>query len=137
MSNLRISNAAAIAALDAITDLLDGGKIELRTGDPPATCESADTGTLLATCNLSATSFPGATDGTDKATASANTISDDTSADADGSIGHYRAKTSGGTCHVQGDCSLTGLGGDMQFSAIDVTTGDTVSISAWTLNVPE
>lgn len=138
MSNLRLSTTAVIDALDAITALLNtGGYIELRSGAPPATCETADSGTLLATCNLSATAFGGATDGTDKATAVANAISADTSADADGTIGHYRAKTSGGSCVIQGDCSLTGLGGDLQFSTLDVTTGDNVSISGWTLNIPE
>lgn len=138
MSNLRLSTTACIDALDAITVLLNtGGYIELRTGVPPATCESTDTGTLLGTLNLSATAFAGATDGTDKATAVANSISDDTSADADGTIEHFRAKNSGGTCHIQGDCSLTGLGGDLQFNAVDVLTGDTISLSGWTLNIPE
>lgn len=138
MANTRISTAAAQAALDAITLLLDsGGYIEFRTGSPPATCETADSGTLIATLNLSTDSFPAASDGTNKATASANTITSDTNADATGTIGHFRAKTSGAAVVIQGDVTVTSGGGDIELSTVSVDAGDTVALSTWTLNIPE
>jgi hypothetical protein len=141
MANGRISNAAAIVALDALTDLLDvngPGTVEIRVGAPPATLLTAASGALLGTLTLAATAFVGATDDTDKATASADTITGDTSADADGTAGYYRAYDGNSLAVVQGDITTTGVGtGDMLLDSTTVTTGDTINITAWDISFPE
>lgn len=140
MANTRFSNAAAIAALDALLAELNtggAGTLEFRTGPPPATLETADSGTLLATLTLSATAFAGATDGTDKATATANAISPDTSAAATGTAAHFRGKSGGGTAVIQGDITVTASGGDIEMDSVEIQIGDKVSLTAWTVNLPE
>jgi hypothetical protein len=140
MANTRFSNAAAIAALDSLLAELNtggAGTIEIRTGAPPATCETADSGTLLSTLTLNATAFAGATDGTDKATAAANAITADTSAAATGTAAHFRGKSGGGTVVIQGDITVTAGGGDIEMDSVEIQTSDKVSISAWTVNLPE
>ncbi|NJO82882.1 MAG: hypothetical protein HC828_08715 [Blastochloris sp.] len=60
-SDFEISVAAQQAACDAIVDLIDGGSgagyIEVRTGAPPATPATANSGTLLATLPMSDPAF--------------------------------------------------------------------------------
>ena len=141
MADGRISNAAAIVALDALLDLLDvngPGTVAIRTGTPPATLLTADSGTLLGTLTLSATAFGGATDDDPGATADAASITGDTSADADGTAGYYRAYDGNSLAVIQGDITTTGVGtGDMLLDSTSVTTGDTINITAWTVTFPE
>ena len=139
MSNTRVSNLASIAGLDALLDELDtggAGTIEFRTGAPPATCESADSGTLLATLTLNVTAFQGATDGTDKATANANSITSETNATA-GTAAHFRAKNGSGTVIIQGDVTSTSGGGDIELDTNVIGAGDTVGMSDWDFQLPE
>lgn len=60
-SAFEISVAAQQAACDAIVDLIDGGAgagtIQIRTGAPPATPATADSGTLLGTLTFSDPAF--------------------------------------------------------------------------------
>jgi hypothetical protein len=141
MANGRISNAAAIVALDSLTDLLDvngPGYVEIRVGAPPATLLTAASGALLGTLTLSATAFDGATDDDPGATADAAAITGDTSADADGDAGYYRGYDGNALAIIQGDITDTGTGtGDMLLDSITVTTGDTINITAWTITFPE
>ena len=140
MANTRIHNDAAIAACNAVVDLVDTngpGTIEIRTGTPPTNCGDADSGTLLGTLTLSATAFGNAADGTDKATAAAATITGDTSADTDGTAGHFRAKDGNGKCIIQGDITATSGGGDMELDDIVISTGDSIDVTSWTFNIPE
>ena len=143
----RISNAAAIAACDAIADLMDAGSgspnlayIELRTGSQPAGGpDAAATGTLLGTLTCSNPAFGNAADATPGATATANAITSDSSADADGTAGWYRAYDSGGTAIMDGAVSLTSASPQSEMTMDDtaVTTGQTVAVSSWTITVPE
>jgi hypothetical protein len=141
MANTRISNAAAIAGLDALLDLIDvggTGTIEIRTGAPPATCETADSGTLLGTLTFAATAFAGAVDGTDKAVASRTaSITGDSSADTGGTAAHFRSKSGGGTVVIQGDITATSGGGDLELDTVTVTAGDTIDITAYDVEFPE
>lgn len=77
---------------------------ELRTGAPPATCEDADSGTLLATVTSPSDWLTAASAGVKTITGSWTTPD----AVATGTIGHIRSKTSGGTCIGQGRVGLTG-----------------------------
>jgi len=134
---VRMGTSGVIAALDALLNTLDSGFLYIRTGAAPTRCEDADTGTLLATLSLNANAFAAATDGTDKATATANAITGESSADATGSTPmHFRAKTSGGTVVIQGTVGTSGT--DLIIDTGTINTGDTVNISgSWIVTMSE
>lgn len=122
--------ASRNAALDAIeTTVGQSPVLEIRTGAPPADCAAADTGTLLASMTLPADWAAAAANGA-KALAGAW---QDLSADNAGTAGHFRLKSSGGACRIQGTVTATGGGGDMTLSAAALAVGQQVTISAFTL----
>ena len=132
-----IPAASRQAATDAIVDLVDGGAgagtIQLRTGSAPDP-DVAATGTLLATLTYSDPSFGAAdTDGI----ATANSIADDTSADANGDAGYFRIEDSDSNCVWQGTVTATGGGGDLELNTVTIVALGTVSITAQTLQTPQ
>ena len=132
---MEISTEGQNSAGTGLTDLLDNGFIEIRTGSSPGVNSSA-TGTLLATLNLSATAFATWSSGS----GSANAISDDTSADATGTAGYFRAYkngvTPGNAGTIDGTVSATGGGGELQLNSTSVTAGATVEITSWSITMP-
>ena len=136
--NTRISNVAAIAALDAITALLNAGgagTIEIRDGTIPTNCIDADVGTLLATLTFSATSFQGATDANPGATANANSITGETNAPASSVATYFRAKSNAGVVVTQGEVGTSGA--DMNLDTTTINSGDTVDLTDWDIVHPE
>lgn len=139
------SQAAAKAGLDALLAKLNiggaAGVIKIFNGSPPANCEAADTGTLLATLGLSATAFPASANNASPrgAIATANAISDDTSADATGTAGYFRAYSWDGAstyvCVVQGNCGTAGA--DMILNTTSIVQFATISCSSWTVTLPD
>ena len=139
-----ISNVAAIAACNAIVDVLDegtgAGVIQGRTGAQPADGDTTVTGTLLFTLVFSATAFGAAVDDTGKATATAASITSDASADATGTLGYCRASSTndGATPlddHMDGESGTATA--DFIFNTLEVVAGADVSMSAMTVSVPE
>ena len=132
----RISAAVASAMVDDVSAALDGGPaagyIEIRTGAQPATVATAASGTLLGTLTLSDPSFPAASGGT----ASANAITGDTSADATGTAGWFRAYDSTGTAVIDGDITATSGGGDLELDSVSIVAGGTIDITSWTITQP-
>lgn len=108
---LQYSVAVRNGKLDAVPTAIGTGAIlKIRTGAQPATCATADSGTVLATVNLPNPFMAGASGG---AAAKTGTWQDP-AADAAGTAGHYRIYASDGTtCHEQGSVTATGGGGDM------------------------
>lgn len=136
----RISNAAAIASVDAVLALINAGgagTVEIRTGTQPADVSVAATGTLLGTLTCSATAFGGAVDNTGKATATANAVTPDSNADAAGTAGWFRVYSGGGTGIIDGNITATGGGGDMELDNINIALNDTISINTWTFSQSE
>jgi hypothetical protein len=134
----RISTAAAKAACDAVVDLLDGGSpgyIEIRTGAQPATVATAASGTLLGTLTLSNPAFGNATTAS-PSVATASAITSDTSADATGTAGWFRAYTSAGTAVIDGSVTATGGGGDLTLDSVSIVAGGTIAMTAWTVSHP-
>jgi hypothetical protein len=138
---LRINNNVAKAMCDAIVDALDAGSgagyVQIRTGSAPTNCEDANSGTLLATLTCSDPAFGAAADAAPGATATADTVTGDSSADATGTAAHYRAFDSDNVCVMQGTVTATGGGGDMTLNSVSVTSGVAVDITSWTVTVPE
>lgn len=144
----RISNAAAIAAVNAVVDLLDAGVangpggageayIEIRTGSQPADVSVAATGTLLGTLICSATAFGSAVDVTGAARATANAVASDNNADAAGTAGWFRAYDSDGNGIIDGNITITSGGGDMELDNINIAVNDTITVNSWTVTQPE
>lgn len=126
----QFSVGARNASLDAIeTTIGTGPTLELRTGAPPATCATADSGTVLATMTLPS-------DWAAAASGGAKTLLgtwQDTSADAAGTAGHFRIKQ-GATCHIQGTVTISGGGGDLVLDNNVLALGQQVTITAFTIN---
>lgn len=127
----RINTNARNAGVDAITALLNtGGAIDIRTGAQPAAASDAATGTLLGTLTLSATAFGASASGT----ATANAITGDSSADATGTAGWFRAKTAGGVAVIDGSVGTSGA--DMNLSSVSIVAGGTINVTSWTVTLP-
>jgi hypothetical protein len=142
-TNTQIANTAAIAACNSIVDLLDGGTVAaiLRgfSGAQPAGADTAASGTLLFTLTYSDPAFGNAADAAPGATATANAIADDTSADATGTLGYCRASSadSGGVNDdiIDGEAGVSAS--DFNFSTLSIVAGATISMSSHTVTVPE
>jgi hypothetical protein len=106
--------------------------LKIRSGAPPATCATADSGTVIATITL-------ASDYASAAASGAKSLSGlpvtDTSADNTGTPGHFRLYASDGTtCHMQGTVTFTGSGGDMTVDVSgSITAGQQFSVTAFTI----
>jgi hypothetical protein len=127
--SIQLSVAARNARLDVIeTTISTSPKLYIRSGAPPTDCAAADTGTLLATIDLPSDWLANASGGS-KAKAGAWTGT----ADGAGTCGHFRIKDSTGTTtHIQGTVGTSGA--DMLSDSADLTIGQTVTISAFTLS---
>lgn len=128
---IQTSDAVANARLDVIeTTVGASGKLQLRTGAQPANCAAADAGTLLAEISLPA-------DFWSNAASRAKTLLGtwQVAAVAAGVAAHFRLKNNAGsTCHMQGS---VGQGtGDLQLDNTNIANGQTVTITAFTLNEP-
>lgn len=135
---MRVSNVAAKAMCDALTALVNAGgagSFRFYTGSAPTNVEDAATGTLLANLAMSSTAFGSAVDANPGATATANTISDDTDADATGSAGYFRVLSGAGTAIFQGSCGTSGA--DVNFNTVAISQHGIVSVSSFTVTVPE
>lgn len=105
--------------------------LEFRTGPPnPAGIAAADTGTLLVAVPLPLDWASASGTG---AIALLGTWSG-TGASV-GVIGHYRLKSSGGTCHEDGTVTVTGAGGDITVDNTSVAIGQPLVVTAWNRNV--
>lgn len=134
-----MSIIATKAALDATTALVNGGgtgNLFIRSGSPPATTLTADSGTLGATLPMSATAFGASTSLTTNglATATANAITSDTNAAASITAGHFRIKSGGTTVIFQGTCGTSAA--DLIMNTTTITAGDTVAVTSFKITLP-
>lgn len=141
MADTRIDNSAALAACNAIVDLLDGGAgaglLRIYSGSAPTNVDAAATGTLLAELTLNDPAFGNAADANPGATATANAITADSSANATGTAGYFRAVDSNGNGIIQGDVTATGGGGDLEINSTSIAAGAQVEVTSWTFTVNE
>ena len=119
------------ARLDVIETTIGTSPImKIRSGAPPATPATADSGTVLATLTLPS-------DWMGAASAGAKAMSgtwQDTSADNTGTAAHFRIYDSGGTtCHIQGTVTATGGGGDLTVDNVSFASGQSFSVTSFTI----
>lgn len=128
---LQYSVAVRNAQLDVVETTVGTAPIlQLRTGAPPATCATADSGTLLDEITLPSDWMAAASSGA-KAKSGTWTID----GEAAGTIGHFRIKNSSGTtCHIQGTVTASGGGGDMTMDNVVIAVDQAGTINTFTLN---
>lgn len=141
----RISNEAAKLAVVAIATKLDEGSLGAvifgQSGTQPADPDTAQTGTTLFVCTMNTTAFGAATDANPGGRITAAAITPDSSADATNTLGYCRCGSSSVsvtmlTAHLDGDASDTS-DGDFNFNTLSIVAGGTVSISSFTVTMPE
>lgn len=135
------SDAAANAAVNAVAVLCNSGTIKIYTGSQPTDANTAvGAQVLLGTLGLGATAFgTAAATGTApsrKSVATANSISDDTSADATGTAAWFRVLKSDGTTVVY-DGSVGTTGCDLNLATTSIVAGVDISVTSWTLSQPQ
>lgn len=129
---MRVSTASRNTMIDSWTALLNGGSIRIYDGTRPATPETAvSTQVLLAELTFNATAFAAAS----SASATANAITADTSANATGTASWARVLTSGGTAVGDLTVTATGGGGDMQFPNPSIVASAQVSLTSFTVSM--
>jgi hypothetical protein len=128
---LQLSTSVRNGQLDAIETVIGTSAIlKIRTGAVPANCAAADSGTVLATCNLP-TDYLAAASGGSKAKSG---TWEDASADNNGTAAHWRLYASDGTtCHAQGTVTATGGGGDMTVDNTSFAAGQAFTVTGFTL----
>lgn len=128
---VQLSIAVRNARLDSLETAVGASAVlKIRTGAQPATCATADSGTVLATLSLPADWMAAASGGSKAKTGTW----EDLSADATGTAAHFRLYASDGTtCHAQGTVTATGGGGDMTITAVAIQSGQTFAVSSFTL----
>jgi hypothetical protein len=128
---LQLSTAVRNARLDAIETTVGTSAImRIRTGAQPATCATADSGTVVATLNLPSDWMAAASGGSKAMTGTWQ----DASADATGTAAHFRIYDSAGTtCHLQGSITVTAGGGDMTVDNTSFASAQQFTITGFTL----
>lgn len=128
---LQYSVTVRNAQLDAIeTAVGTSAVLKIRTGSVPATCATADSGTVLATLSLPSDWMAAASSGS----VTKSGTWEDTSADATGTAAHWRLYASDGTtCHAQGTVTATGGGGDMTVDNTSFASGQSFTVTAFTI----
>ena len=125
---IKLSTAVRNAMLDAYeTTVGTSPKMRILTGSAPATCATAQTGTLLAELTLPSDWAANAASGAKGLLGSwSGTVV------ADGTAGYYRILDNAGTtCHEQGTIGTSGQ--DLNGTSTALTTGQVLVITAKTL----
>ena len=129
---LQLSVAVRNAMLDAIeTAIGTAAVMKIRTGAPPATVATADSGTVLATLSLPSDWLAAASSGSK----AKNGTWEDSSADSAGTAAHFRIYASDGTtAHMQGTVTATGGGGDLTVDNTSFASGQSFSVTSFTIS---
>lgn len=128
---IQYSTTVRNAQLDALeTAIGTAAVLKIRTGTAPANVGTADSGTVLASMTLPSDWLAAASGGSK---AKSGTWQD-ASADATGTAAHFRIYASDGTtAHIQGTVTATGGGGDLTLDNTSIASGQSVTISSFTL----
>ncbi|MEN6537922.1 MAG: hypothetical protein ABFD60_07830 [Bryobacteraceae bacterium] len=128
---IQFSAAVRNAMLDGIETAIGVNAIlKIRTNAVPANTSAADAGTVLANIALGSDWLANAANGAK----AKNGTWQDTAADANGTAGHWRVYANDGTtCHIQGNCTNTGGGGEMTLDNVSIAVNQTVTVTGFTL----
>jgi hypothetical protein len=138
-NHCRLGSAAAIAACNAIVDLIDtggAGSVFIYTGSEPAYADDAGSLTEVATCALAATAYGAASADSTNKWAEANLTESAVDSDATGSesaVTCFRIKNGAGTTVLQGTVGTSGADLNMPTT---IGAGAQVTITALEVRVP-
>ncbi len=119
--------------LDGIDSVFDGGTLKIYTTAQPANADTAISGqTLLATVDVDADSFNAAASG---AKTKQGTWSE-LSAIATGTAAWFRLANGADSRRIDGDITITSGGGVLELDSLSITSGQVVTITTFTLNMP-
>jgi len=141
-NNPYFADATTIASVNAVTVLLNSGYLEIYNGAQPTDANTAiGSQTLLSNgLRFSSTAFGAATAsgsaGSKVVTATANSITTDTSAAATGTASWFRAYKSDGTTVVM-DGSVGTAGCDLNLNTTSIVSGGTVAVTSFTITQSE
>lgn len=123
-----ITNAQASRAADAVTARCNNGSLRIYAGTPPANANAALSGnTLLAVLTFGSTAFSAAVNGA----ATANSITNDSSADNSGTATFFRAlESDGSTVVFQGSVGTSGA--ELNLNTTSIVQSGTVSVTSLT-----
>jgi hypothetical protein len=131
---VRLAAATANAMANAITAAVDGGPsfgtLKIYTGSQPATGDSTETGTLLASFTLSDPSFGAASNGVITLAGVPKTVA----ASNTGTAGWFRIEDSTGANVLDGSVGTSG--NQINLNTTSITTGVNVSITSGTITMP-
>jgi hypothetical protein len=132
-NNPQFSDATTETAVNAAAALVNSGNISIYTGTQPVNANTALSGnTLLASCALGSPAFASATASGGTVTATANTISSDTSAAATGTATWFRVyKSDGVTGAFDGEVGTSAS--DLNLNTVSIVAGATVSVTSFTI----
>jgi hypothetical protein len=127
---LQYSVAVRNARLDVVESTIGAAAVlKIFTGAPPANAAAADSGTVLATVTLPSDWMNAASAGTKTLFGTWSTT-----ASAAGTAGYFRLYATGGTvCGAQGTVTATGGGGDMTVDNTSFASGQSFSVTTFTL----
>lgn len=126
---IQMSTTLRNARLDAITTAVGNGSlIRIYSGTAPANVAAALSGNTLLAELTAGTPFASAAS---SGVLTANSITQDSSADATGTATFFRHATSGGTAVLQGTVTATGGGGDLTLSTTSIVSGQPVQITSY------
>lgn len=136
------ASGAARTQLDALKAMFNSGTLKIYTDAQVSGGKDPDTafsGTLLATFTFSATAFGAdATAGsfpTKTETATASFVASTVSAAATGTASTFGLLDSGGTVRATGSVGTSGA--DINFNSVAFSSGANVTLSSFTLAMPE
>jgi len=140
-NNPFFADATVIADLEAITALLNSGKLEMFTAPQPADANTAITSQVkLCTLTFGSTAFgtPAASGsaGSRVVTAEANAITSDTNAAASGTAAWFRCYKSDGTTVVL-DGSVGTTGCDINLNTTSIVASATVALTSFAITQAE
>ena len=127
---LSLTNAAANAlATDLIADIGASAKINIYSGAVPADANASLGAAVLLATITGPNPFGTASNGV----ITAGSLTDDSSADADGTASFFRLATSGDTVLAQGTVGTSGA--DLNLNSTSIVTGGIVRITSLTITV--
>lgn len=127
-TNFLSYDATDIAAVNAVTALLNSGFLKIYTGSQPAN-DGAVTGTLLVTLTFGATAFATATAGGGTVTATANAITSGTAGNT-GTAGYFAlVKSDNSTVVATGTVGTSGC--NLNGTSTSITASSNVTCSSF------
>ena len=129
---MKITAARRNAQIDNLTAQLNSGFCRIYSGTKPTDADTALSGnTLLAELTFGATAFAAASAGS----ATANAITQDSSADATGTASFARLFASNGTTAIA-DVTVGVGSGELQLNTLSIVSGLPVQITSFAISQP-